>query len=105
DSIFAIIAEEIGLIGAAAMIILFVIFAMRGLKIAKSAPDTFGKLVAVGVTSWVVFQALMNIAAISGIVPLTGVTLPFISYGGTSLVFLMIGVGILLNISKKCDKL
>ena len=76
-----------------------------GLKIAKSAPDTFGKLVAVGVTSWVIFQALMNIAAISGIVPLTGVTLPFISYGGTSLVFLMIGVGILLNISKKCDKL
>ena len=105
DSIFAIIAEEIGLIGAAAMIILFVIFAMRGLKIAKSAPDTFGKLVAAGITSWVVFQALMNIAAISGIVPLTGVTLPFISYGGTSLVFLMIGVGILLNISKKCEKI
>jgi len=77
------------------MIILFCdFFAMRGLKIAKCAPDTFGKLVAVGVTSWVVFQALMNIAAISGIVPLTGVTLPFISYGGTSLVFLMIGVGI-----------
>jgi cell division protein FtsW len=105
DSIFAIIAEEIGLIGAAALVILFVIFAMRGLKIAKSAPDTFGKLVAVGVTSWVIFQALMNIAAISGIVPLTGVTLPFISYGGTSLVFLMIGVGILLNISKKCEKM
>lgn len=105
DSIFAIIAEEIGLIGAAALVILFVIFAMRGLKIVKNAPDTFGKLVAVGITSWVIFQALMNIAAISGIVPLTGVTLPFISYGGTSLVFLMIGVGILLNISKKCEKM
>ena len=105
DSIFAIIAEEIGLIGAAALVILFVVFAMRGLKIAKNAPDTFGKLVAVGITSWIIFQALINISAISGIIPLTGVTLPFVSYGGTSLVFLMIGVGILLNISKKCERM
>jgi cell division protein FtsW len=105
DSIFAIIAEEAGLIGAIALVLLFVMFAMRGFKIAQNAPDTFGKLVAVGITSWVIFQALMNISAISGIVPLTGVTLPFISYGGTSLVFSMIGVGILLNISKKCDKI
>jgi len=105
DSIFAIIGEEIGLIGAMALVILFVIFAMRGLKIAKNAPDTFGKLIAVGITSWIIFQALINISAISGLIPLTGVTLPFISYGGTSIVFLMIGVGILLNISKKCDKI
>jgi cell division protein FtsW len=105
DSIFAIIAEEIGLIGAAALVLLFVVFAMRGLKIAKNAPDTFGRLVAVGITSWVIFQALVNISAISGIIPLTGVTLPFISYGGTSIVFLMMGVGILLNISKKCEKI
>jgi cell division protein FtsW len=105
DSIFAIIAEELGMIGAAALVVLFIVFAMRGLKIAKNAPDIFGRLVAVGITSWVIFQALMNIAAISGLIPLTGVTLPFISYGGTSLVFLMTGVGILLNISKKCDKI
>lgn len=105
DSIFAIVAEEIGLVGAAALVILFVMFAMRGFKIAKAAPDTFGRLVAIGITSWVVFQALINISAISGLIPLTGVTLPFVSYGGTSLVFLMIGVGILLNISKKCDKM
>jgi len=105
DSIFAIIAEEIGLIGAGALVLLFVFFAMRGLKIAKKAPDTFGRLVAVGITSWVVFQALINISAISGLIPLTGITLPFVSYGGTSLIFLMIGVGILLNISKKCEKL
>jgi cell division protein FtsW len=105
DSIFAIIGEEIGLIGAMALVILFVIFAMRGLKIAKNAPDTFGKLIAVGITAWIIFQALINISAISGLIPLTGVTLPFISYGGTSIVFLMIGVGILLNISKKCDKI
>jgi cell division protein FtsW len=105
DSIFAIIGEEIGLIGAMALVALFVIFAMRGLKIAKNAPDTFGKLIAVGITAWIIFQALINISAISGIIPLTGVTLPFISYGGTSIVFLMIGVGILLNISKKCEKM
>ncbi|MCX6762355.1 MAG: putative peptidoglycan glycosyltransferase FtsW [Candidatus Moranbacteria bacterium] len=105
DSIFAIISEEIGLIGAMALVILFVVFAMRGLKIAKNAPDTFGKLIAIGITSWIIFQALVNIAAISGLIPLTGVTLPFISYGGTSIVFLMIGVGILLNISRKCEKM
>jgi len=105
DSIFAIICEEIGLIGAMALIFLFIIFAMRGLKIVKYAPDTFGKLVAVGITSWIIFQALINITAITGLIPLTGITLPFISYGGTSLVFSMVGVGILLNISKKCERM
>lgn len=105
DSIFAIICEEIGLIGAAVLIFLFLIFAMRGLKIAKNAPDMFGRLVAIGITSWIIFQALINISAISGLIPLTGVTLPFVSYGGTSLIFSMIGVGILLNISKKCEKI
>ncbi len=105
DSIFAIICEEIGLIGAAALIIMFVVFAMRGLKIARHAPDMFGKLVAVGITSWIIFQALINVSAISGLIPLTGVTLPFVSYGGTSLVFSLVGVGILLNISKKCGKM
>ncbi len=105
DSIFAVICEEIGLVGAAFLIILFVVFAMRGFKIAKFAPDMFGRLAAVGITSWIIFQALVNIAAISGTIPLTGVTLPFVSYGGTSIVFSMIGVGILLNISKKCEKM
>jgi cell division protein FtsW len=87
------------------LIFLFVIFAMRGLKIAKNAPDIFGKLVAIGITSWIIFQALVNISAITGLIPLTGVTLPFISYGGTSIIFSMVGVGILLNISKKCGKM
>ncbi len=105
DSIFAIICEEIGLIGAAILVLLFVVFAMRGLKIAKNAPDVFGKLVAIGITSWIIFQALTNISAITGLIPLTGVTLPFISYVGTSLVFSMTAVGILLNISKKCGKM
>ncbi len=104
DSIFAIIGEELGLIGCIILITLFVILAVRGFKVAKKAPDNFGQLVAVGITCWIIIQAFMNIAAISGIIPLTGVPLPFISYGGTSLVFLMAGVGILLNISKQTIK-
>src|SRR4030042_3047780 len=95
-SIFAIISEEVGLIGVTILVLLFLAFAMRGFKIAKNAPDTFGRLVAVGITSWIVFPGLINIAAISGLIPLTGITLPFISYGGTSIFFSMIGVGILL---------
>lgn len=105
DSIFAIICEEVGLAGATILVLLLLVFAMRGLKIAKNAPDMFGRLVAVGITSWIIFQALINISAISGLIPLTGVTLPFVSYGGTSLVFSMVGVGILLNISKKCGRM
>jgi len=100
DSIFAIIGEELGFVGASILVMLFVILAMRGLKIAKNAPDNFSRLLAIGIVSWIFFQAFINIAAISGIIPLTGIPLPFISYGGTSVVFLMLGVGILLNISK-----
>ncbi|MEA1926556.1 MAG: putative lipid II flippase FtsW [Patescibacteria group bacterium] len=100
DSIFAIVGEELGIIGAGTLLILFMLFAMRGFKIAKNAPDMFSSMVAVGVSSWVVFQALINIMAIIGLIPLTGITLPFVSFGSTSLVFVLIGVGILLNISK-----
>ncbi len=103
DSIFAIIGEELGLFGEFILIALFVILAMRGLRIAKHAPDIFGRLTAVGIVSWIIFQAFINIAAISGLIPLTGVPLPFISYGGTSIVFLLTGIGILLNISKQTD--
>ena len=100
DSIFAIISEELGLIGALVLIALFVILALRGFKIAKNAPDDFGKLVAGGITFWIVFQAFMNIMAITGLMPLTGIPLPFISYGGSALVVSFIAMGILLNISK-----
>lgn len=100
DSIFAIIGEELGLVGGMILVALFVMFAMRGLRIANKAPDRFSQLVACGIISWIIFQAFINIAAISGLIPLTGIPLPFISYGGTSLVFLMVGIGILLNISK-----
>jgi len=100
DSIFAIIGEELGLLGATLLIVLFLIFAYRGFRVALSAPDVFGRLLATGIVSWIIFQAIINIAAIVGTIPLTGVPLPFISYGGTSMVFLLSGVGILLNVSK-----
>lgn len=101
DSIFAIIGEELGFVGVIFIITLFVFLAIRGLKIAKHAPDAFARLLATGIISWIFFQAFINMAAISGVVPLTGIPLPFISYGGTSIIFLLFGVGILLNISKQ----
>jgi len=101
DSIFAILGEEMGLIGCAFLIILFLILAWRGFTIAKNAPDMFGRLLATGITTWFVFQAFINIAAISAMIPLTGIPLPFISYGGTALIFSMGAMGILLNISKQ----
>lgn len=101
DSIFAIIGEELGMIGCVAVVILFLAIFLRGIKIASRAPDDFGKLLAAGIVSWIIIQAFVNIASITAIIPLTGVPLPFISYGGTSLIFLMAGVGILLNISRQ----
>lgn len=100
DSIFAIAAEELGLIGAVILVILFIALACRGLKIAKNAPDKFGYLLAGGITSWLFLQAFINIMAITGLMPLTGMPLPFISYGGTSLIISLMGIGILVNISK-----
>lgn len=103
DSIFAIIGEEWGFIGASIVILLFLFLALRGFKIAKNAPDNFSKLTAIGITSWIIIQALVNIGGITGIIPLTGVPLPFISYGSTALVITLLGVGILLNISRYSD--
>lgn len=100
DSILAVIGEELGFIGIMALLMLFIIFTFRGLKIAQGAPDDFGRLLAGGLTGWVVIQALINMAAICGLIPLTGITLPFISMGGTSLAITLAGMGILLNISK-----
>ncbi|MDA8441093.1 MAG: stage V sporulation protein E [Peptococcaceae bacterium] len=100
DFIFAIIGEELGILGAAVIAILFVIFAWRGYKIAMAAPDPFACLLGVGVTSMIVIQAGINIGVVSGLLPVTGITLPFISYGGSSLLFTMAAVGILLNLSR-----
>lgn len=102
DSIFAVIGEELGLLGIIFFVILpLAIFVWRGLKVAQNAPDVFGRLMALGITVWIGWQATINIGAITGLLPLTGVPLPFISQGGTALVFVMIGAGILLNISRQ----
>ncbi|MBW3538558.1 putative lipid II flippase FtsW [Candidatus Parcubacteria bacterium] len=100
DSIFAIIAEEFGLLGALVVLGLFGLLAYRGFKIARAAPDSFARLTAVGISLWLFFQAIINIAAMLSLVPLTGIPLPFISYGGSSMLLSLIGTGILLNISK-----
>lgn len=100
DSIFAVIGEELGLVGLALLIFLFVVFAKRGIVIAANAKDDFGKFIAVGVTAWVVFQAILNIGAITSLLPLTGIPLPFVSYGGSALMSLLMGVGLLLSVSR-----
>ncbi|XOB41768.1 MAG: putative lipid II flippase FtsW [Candidatus Nealsonbacteria bacterium] len=100
DTIFAIFAEETGFIGCLILIFLFLIFFWRGFKIGKSTQDKFSQLTALGISSWIVLQGFINIGAMIGILPLTGVPLPFISYGGSHLIVELIGIGILLNISK-----
>lgn len=100
DSVFAIIAEEIGFLGSAFLILLFVIFVIKGVSIAKRAPDKFSFLLATGITSWIGIQTFLNIASMVALVPLTGIPLPFISYGGSSLMTCLLATGILLNISK-----
>jgi len=101
DFIFAIIGEELGLIGCTLIVILFIIFIWRGIVTAVRAKDTYGTLLATGITSVVAVQAIINIAVVTGSMPVTGVPLPFISYGGSSLVFNLVAMGILLNISRQ----
>ncbi len=100
DSIFAVIAEEFGLIGSMIVIAILGIVIYRGFKIAKLAPDMFSRLAASGITLWIMFQAIINIMAMLSLMPLTGIPLPFISFGGTNLVITLLAVGILHNISK-----
>jgi cell division protein FtsW len=103
DFIFAIIGEELGLIGALAVVGLFVALCVLGSRAALLAPDRFGMLIAAGVTVWFGVQAFVNIGAVIGILPITGVPLPFVSYGGSSLVFSMIGAGLLLNVARQAQ--
>jgi cell division protein FtsW len=100
DSIFAILGEELGLIGTLLVVMAFLFIAYRGYRIACRTTDPFASLVAVGITSWLVFQALINMAVTTSLVPFTGLTLPFISYGSSSLIMCMVGAGILLSISR-----
>jgi cell division protein FtsW len=101
DYIFAIIGEEFGLIGGAVVIALFVVLAYAGIRTALSAPDTFGALLAAGITGWLCIQAFINIGVVVTLIPVTGVTLPFISAGGSSLTISLAAVGILLSISRE----
>lgn len=104
DGIFAIWGEETGLVGAIVLIGLFVALTYRGFRIARNAPDDFGRVLAAGITFWLVFQAMLNMAVITQLIPFTGQPLPFISYGGSSLVMCLAGVGLLLSISRAKPK-
>ena len=99
DMIFAVIGEELGLMGTASLILAYVLFAWAGLKTALECRDPFGKRLAAGLTALVCGQAFINLAAVLGLAPLTGIPLPFVSYGGSSLVVELVAVGILLNIA------
>lgn len=100
DSIFAVIGEELGFVGAVVVILAFAFLVFRGFRITSAAADDLGKLVAVGVTSWLGVQVLVNLAAMTALIPLTGVPLPLISYGGSSTVFVMMAIGLLLSVSR-----
>ena len=100
DFIFAVLAEELGFIGCAIVIILFAILIWRGITIAMKAPDMFGSLLAAGITSMIAIQVLVNIAVVTASMPVTGMALPFFSYGGTALIITLTAIGILLSVSR-----
>src|SRR4030095_4213617 len=104
DFIFAVIGEELGLIGALLVLAMFGIFLWRGLRASKRAPDLFGFYLALGITVTVCVQAFLNMSVVLGIVPNKGITLPFLSYGGSSFVVMLASVGILLNVSQQGDR-
>jgi cell division protein FtsW len=101
DFIFSILGEELGLMGVSVVVVLFVVFVWRGFGIARRSPSVFGALLAYGITAQVGFQAVTNMAVATAMLPTKGLTLPFISYGGSSLLTMGLAVGILLNISRK----
>jgi cell division protein FtsW len=101
DYVYAMVGQELGLVGGLVVIGLFLFFAYRGVLVAMAAPDTFGGLLAMGITAWLTLQAFLNIAVVVQLIPVTGITLPFVSSGGTSLVVSLAAVGILLSISRE----
>lgn len=100
DSIFAVTAEELGFLFSVPLVVLFVALFVRGIRLANAAPDAFGRYLVVGIVSWITFQAFINIGSMVGIMPITGVPLPLVSYGGTSLAITMGAIGVVLNISR-----
>jgi len=103
DFIYAVICEELGFIGALLVIVLFAVYGWRGLRAAFSAPDGFGRLLALGITAMVLCQALINFAVVLGMVPTKGIPLPFVSYGGSSLLVMLLATGVLLNIAQQAE--
>lgn len=104
DFIFAVIGEELGFVGTTAVLLLFFVLTWRGLRISLTAPDTFGSLLAAGITAMLVLQVLINIGMVTGSLPVTGINLPLISAGGSSVFLNLISLGVLLNISRHCRK-
>jgi cell division protein FtsW len=104
DFIYAVISEELGFIGAMIVIALFAVYGWRGMRAAFAAPDGFGRLLALGITTMVLSQALINFAVVLGMVPTKGIPLPFISYGGSSLLVMLLATGVLLNISQQATE-
>lgn len=104
DSIFAVYSEEFGFVGACLLVLLYLFFCTRGLKIASQMVDPFGKMLCIGIVIIITVQSFMNIGAIIGVIPLSGMPLPFVSHGGTALMFVLAEVGIVLNISKYSTK-
>ena len=101
DMIFSIICEELGLFGAVSVILIFLFMIYRFMLIADNAPDLFGAMMVVGVMGHIAIQVILNIAVVTNTIPNTGITLPFISYGGTSVLFLMMEIGIVLSVSNQ----
>jgi cell division protein FtsW len=104
DFIYAVICEELGFIGAIVVIVLFAVYGWRGMRAAFNAPDGFGRLLAIGVTVMVLFQSLINFAVVLGMMPTKGIPLPFVSYGGSSLLVMLLATGVLLNVSQQAGR-
>ncbi len=100
DFVFSILGEETGLVGSLTVVALFLAFTLAGVAIAFRATDRFGRLLAIGVTTWIAAQAIVNIGGVTGILPITGVPLPFVSFGGTALVMTLVGVGVLVSVAR-----
>lgn len=100
DFIFSILAEELGFIGGATVLLLFLLLLWRGMRTAVTAPDLFGSLLAIGIIGMLAIQVVINVGVVTGMFPVTGITLPFLSYGGSSLTLMLTGIGVLLNISR-----
>src|SRR5690242_5665149 len=104
DFIYAVICEELGFLGALCILTLFAVYGCRGMRAASSAPDGFGRLLALGITAMVMCQALVNFAVVLGMVPTKGIPLPFISYGGSSLLVMLLATGVLLNVAQQATE-